>query len=496
MSSPALRRAAVATTMLAVALSACEARPPDGRGAKVGALSSAAPVSTAPASPASEAAITAPSGAPASPVPRGAAGPVYVLVEGAGVLRIREDEVTRVRPPPKDTSAWFVEMLVAPDGDLWLSDWEGVHVLPAAGGPWREIPRPGTQLYAHLNVLSPSDAWAVTSDSEWSILHYDGRSWTPVRQRSDFPGFFSDNKLGGVAVDAEGVWVASWNGLYRLSRGSWQKIETPAGEGRPDDLLVYKGHLVAGNAGGGYLVREREGWKKLPWPDQVPYLLAVSDLGLGVARRSDGRLEIGPIDAPGPRAVSDPIPGFARTVVVDGAGRTWVGTSSALTVLDRAGRTLSRWTSGTLDGMTGAVARIAVTGAGPRILPVPKKARTWSVVGRFQTAKRRRPLANATLELCADHAPGRGCPGSSLVWRGKTAANGSFRFDAASDGDYWIEVKPPPDEEDCDSLFHPTGHPLRPARDCKEDPGAPGVCDLGVLTDCHPWEMPPPPPHR
>jgi hypothetical protein len=179
-----------------------------------------------------------------------------------------------------------------------------------------------------------------------------------------------------------------------------------------------------------------------------------------------------------------------RTLAIDGSGRVWVGTDQALAVLDRRGHLLAQWFAGTLDGLTGSILDIAVVGAGPKTLPAPKAARLWEVTGRFVTYKSHAPLFGASLTLCSSGAAN--CAGDSGAKRVTTDKLGAFRFSAIPEGEFWIRVQPPRGTSDCESPFTVTDKSLVPAHDCHENPGASGVCDLGTITTCFPFEMPPP----
>src|SRR6185436_10866718 len=116
----------------------------------------------------------------------------------------------------------------------------------APDGSTRPIPlTPSKPLFEHLTVRSPTDVWAVTSDTEWALMHHDGKRWTEVRRRDQFPGKFDDNKFTAFAVTNDAVWVSSWNGLWRGTGRDWQRVELPDKVGSPE-LFVFKGQLIAG----------------------------------------------------------------------------------------------------------------------------------------------------------------------------------------------------------------------------------------------------------
>lgn len=492
------RPAPAAVALISVALAACRPSvqdppsPPPPSSAPPGASTSTA-AAPAPAS----ASAAAPEEPPLPELPaiaQGTPGPAYVLVDHVGVLRIDNGDVATVLPISADTSTLFTSLVAGPTGEVWMSDWSGVRVIDPASGAVRSVRQvKDGPLYESLRVRSNRDAWAVTSDNEWALVRYDGKRWTEVRRRAQFPGELDDNKLDDLAVTSDAVWVSTWNGLWRGAGADWQRIEPPAGEGRALFLFTYRDRLIAHYLGG-YFIRDGAGWRELGWPDGAGQLRAFSDIGLAAGWSPDRRrVVIGSVEGAGRIVTSGVMRGsIIKELSIDQSGRVWVVTDYALSVLDRAGRVVAEWTPGTLEGLTGQVARVAVVGAGPAKLPAPRPARSWEIVGRMQVYKRRAPLAGAALELCPEPDEKLGCRGSAFVRSATTGADGSFRFADVPDGDFRIHVRPPPTEQDCDGLFRIVGHSFAPARDCKPDPAAPLRCDLGPLTQCLPFEMPPP----
>jgi hypothetical protein len=204
---------------------------------------------------------------------------------------------------------------------------------------------------------------------------------------------------------------------------------------------------------------------------------------------------LGSVDGEGCVATSDPIHGnHVHALTVDGSARVWLATEEALAVVDGTGRVLAEWTAGTLDGLTGRIRTVAVVGAGPQRLPAAKPARKWEIVGRLETHKQSRALAGTALELCGALVGEDRCAATSFRQATTTAADGSFRFVDVPEGELHLVVHPPEDVEDCDGIFSESGHVIAPARDCHGTASAPLRCDLGTLTECLPFEMPPPPP--
>ncbi|PCC70092.1 hypothetical protein SAMN02745121_07863 [Nannocystis exedens] len=416
-------------------------------------------------------------------------GPAYALVDHVGVVRIDDGEVTTALPLAKGVDADDLEMTAGPDGSLWLSGWDGVDVL-GLDGRVRKVRGGAGPRYEHLRVRANNDVWAVTSDIEWQIVHDDGERWQPLRARRQFPGRYDDNKLAGLAVDAEGVWVSSWNGLWRLAGRDWQRVDAPPGTGTILWLWTYRDRVIAGD-GERWFSRDGAGWRPLSWPHTDDVRRAVGEVGLVAApERGRAAVQLAAATAAGCTVASEPLAGSrVGELAVDGAGRVWLATDVGLGVIDGDGRKLAEWPLGSLPGLSGRVTQIAVIGAGPWRLPSPRPGRTWEVVGRLKTYKQGTPLANTAVELCPSPYGDR-CPQGPSTRAATTAADGSFRFADVPLGDLSIVVRPPAGHPECTSPFTDHGHGLDPAVDCPVDGPR---CDLGELTDCRPFEMPPSP---
>jgi hypothetical protein len=419
-------------------------------------------------------------------------GPAYVLVDHVGVLRIDQGKVAKILKLPSESSSWSVDIASGPAGELWVSDWSGVSVFEPSGSARKiGLPKDGPR-YEHLAVRSPRDVWAVTRDIEWAVVRYDGARWKPVRRRSQFPGKYDDNKFIALKVTGEAVWVSSWNGLWRGVGDKWQKVELPDKYEGLLDLFVFRDRLIAGNYDG-YFIQEGTGWKRLSWPLDTRTNRAVGDIGLVASPSPDeATVVLKGVEGDSCTAISDAMKGRAiHDLAIDRSGRVWVATDHSLAVLDRNGRLLNEWLPGTLDGFGGEALRIVVIGAGPALLPIAQPARTWDIVGRLQVYKSGDPLANAELELCSGSG---GCAGAAFALRTKSGPDGSFRFPGVPEGELRLHVRPPASEEGCDGIFNVMGDTIVPSRDCQAAPGAPGVCDLGTVKQCFPFEMPPPRP--
>lgn len=428
------------------------------------------------------------------PPPGGPAaeGPAYVVVDGVGVLRLAEGAVS-IALGRADGRTWDPDVALGPRGALWLSDWDGITVLAPDGAVRRHARlREGTRP-ERMVVRADDDVWAVTSDSEWDLIHFDGQRWATVRRRAQFPGRFEDNKIEGLAVTRDGVWVSTWNGLWRGVGDDWRRIDPPDGVEGPADLWAHRDRVIAGYLDRAF-VREGETWRALDWPTDASLHRVVGEVGLVAAPRlHDPAVVIGAVRGGGCTATSTPVHGsHVHALAVDGSGRVWLATEEALAVVDDGGRVQMEWTAGRLEGLTGRVRAVVVAGAGPRRLPAARPARTWEIVGRMKTHRQGQPLAHAAVELCGSLAAPDRCAPTSSAQATTTAADGSFRFVDVPEGELHLVVHPPADVEDCQGIFSVSGHVLTPARDCHGSAAAPLRCDLGTLTECLPFELPPP----
>lgn len=310
-------------------------------------------------------------------------------------------------------------------------------------------------------------------------------SFLGISMTTTFQGWLSRPKAYGWRVGT--AYDEAWG-------NQWEKVAIPEEITTAPELLVFRDQLIVTSPGAVFL-RTTGTWRKLVWPDKVLLRWALSDRGLFAAPLQDKpRLVIGSVEGQTGVVQRDEVAGQdIRTLVFDGLGRIWAGTDEALAVLDSRGHLLMQWPAGSLDGFAGSILDVAVVGAGPAVLPARRARRDWTVTGRFVTYKSRKPLSGATISLCSSGTSD--CASALHAKRNTTNAQGEFRFLGISEGEFWIHVDPPVDTQECATPFIVTGASLVPARDCQEAAGALEVCDMGTMTTCLPFEMPPRPPH-
>lgn len=458
------------------------------------ALFSSSPAAPPPTQASSAIAVSALPLEPPAPGSSSLEGPVYVLVSHSGVLAIDESGATVAKPISEATSPWNTGLVTGPNGEFYTSEWSGVSLIaPGAGAPRILRAVKDGPLYEHLAVRSAQDIWAVTSDSEWELVHYDGKTWTTAAKRSQFSGKYDDNKFTSLKLTADGVWVSTWNGLWQGVGKAWKKIEPPGEQSTIVPLFVYRDKLVAQYDSGMYL-REGGLWRKLGVSDRLGHIWALSDTGLVAGGGSDNhQVFLTTLEGKNGVIESRTLKGAViRDIAIDERGRVWVATDFALLVLDSSGKVLKEWTAGTLDGLVGDVWKIVINGKGPLRLPEAKTPRRLVITGRLVTYKSSTPLDGVSLELCASPSEERGCQGAPFARNVKTQKDGSFRFEDVPDGDYRVHLPSLKGVPDCEGIFRIKGFSVSPARHCKGKTNAASVCDLGTLTQCLPFEMPPP----
>ncbi len=298
----------------------------------------------------------------------------YVFVKGVGIRRLRNGEVSTVL----QTQAALRDMQIDGEGGLWAS-LRGTGVVRIVRGQGVTLSQ---ESFAKLAIRSPTDVWTI-NDGHGSVVRYDGHRWKTVRTRNSLAGAFDDNRLVDIVSDGRAVWVASWNGLWRVVGGRWTRLEPPTmsedGEADADaksppafplSLLVSKPGLIACYLAGCFVFAEA-GWQPSHWPTDKAHLQSTGAANLVAGTSADGRaIVIARLDGAGEASTSEAISADGiNDIAVDPSGRVWVATGSELVVLNADGRTLQRWKSGGAGGPAGEIERVVIAGAGPIELP-------------------------------------------------------------------------------------------------------------------------------
>ena len=299
----------------------------------------------------------------------------YIFVKGAGILGVQDGAVKSVL----QTQAALRDMQIDSEGVLWAS-LRGMGVVRIVGGRTVTL---NQESFAKLAIRSPTDVWTI-DDSHGSVVHYDGRRWKTVRTRNSLAGAFDDNRLLDIVTDGRAVWVAGWNGLWRILGGRWTRLDPPPavasnseadGDGQPApafplSLLVSKPGLIACYLSGCFVSAET-GWQPSHWPADKAHLQSAGAANLAAGASADGRTVIvARLDGSGVAGKSESLPATGiNDIAIDPSGRVWVATGAELVVLDATGRTLQRWKARGVGEQTGEIERVVIAGAGPAELP-------------------------------------------------------------------------------------------------------------------------------
>ena len=379
-----------------------------------------------------------------APPPAHRAGPAYLAVDHAGVLRLDDGGFTRVlahRFPIRS-------LAIAPDGAL---------LVAAIGGAWRlDGPRierltpPGHLPLERITAGPDGVVWATDRRSVW---RWDGR-WAE-EPAATFDGALVDD----LAVDARGhVWVVQAAALWRLAGDGWHQVDL-AFTGTTTPFLsairiAPDGAPIVGGQAGVFAYRDGA-WRDLALPHGS---LGADELEVGPAGHlaTSGGLRSIVLAAPTGRVRALDLadgPMAARrgdVLAVDGAGRTWLTTDEGLLVLDADGGVLTQWRPGTVPDVIGRVTAVAVVDDGPT-LPAPGPARTGTVTGTLPAA------TAAVVELCDRPLPvftTSPCDGATRMYRATVARDGAFTITGVPAGSYGLAVRTArgwvlPTEPDC-----------------------------------------------
>lgn len=466
---------------LAVYASACSSDPVKPSQPSVVRSDGAAPPAVGSAASASASAGDASADAPAP----GSAGEVYLAVAKQGILRIEGDKAVIVYP----TTEAIVDMALSPSGALLASFYE-IGTIKINGAKAETISKTP---YEKLGIRSDTDVWATPDEFSWAVHHYDGKTWTAVKRREDFKGTFDDNKLNGLVVTPDAVWVSSWNGLFRGSGRAWDKIDPPLSEKPPWQLFVKEGKIV-GWFSAGFFEWDGARWSKLAWPgDHALTAVSRSGVAVGVAREDKRRVRIGRLATKDAMVTSAPTKSaWITDASIDDGGRAWIAGDYSFIVISPTGKILAEFEPGMLAGVDGKIERVAVRSGGLARLPAKASPLPWEVRGVVQIYKSSAPLANARVHICAAHSR---CAGGGWKVSTTTAKDGSFVLRDVPPGDLSIEVEVPAGISDCETPFTESpGASISIARDCAKAPGQ--SCDVKTIRVCLPFEMPPPPQRR
>ena len=370
--------------------------------------------------------------------------PAYFAVDGVGVVWLDGRSFRRVFDHPKS----FTDLAISPTGALCASGEGKIYRL--SGGAAERIGDSSTPgRMSHVTFAPDGAIWAA---GDAGVARFDGDNWAKEETATLGP----DEVVRDIGVDPTGrVWITSASAVHeRQLAGVWKKhadVLEPKGRRYFDEIAFGPSAVVVASTAG-LLAYEETDARKSSW--------TVLDLGRPatldrVASDPSGRIHAAGYtdlavlppkgDAQWYSASAGSFEGRKiETIAADAAGRTWLATDHGLVVIDPnagpKGR-IVQWTPGTIDAIGGVIRKIVVQGAGPP-LPAPGPQKLGSVAGRVK--REDQPVAGAEIEICVrPTAVGGGTPCAAAPFskRGKTGADGSFRFRDVPVGPYRFAIQ-------------------------------------------------------
>ncbi|MBX7078623.1 MAG: hypothetical protein K1X88_05495 [Nannocystaceae bacterium] len=326
----------------------------------------------------------------------------------------------------------------APSGKLFGLSFDGI------------VPIDGSGIGATISVPGGARAFEIDSKGGMWVLGTEGASfraeeaatWTTEPVATFGTG---EVLLMAIAVDAsDQPWVATSDSIFTRTDAGWKRVGSGGRYNFIETALRDPSGRVwiVGNEAG--LVTDGKGGvtkAKLPRSGYGSLGdLAFSAKGVGVIQNDlEGVAVFTPAvaryHAPGDFKI-----GTLSAIAVDDRQRVWVAGDGGVAILG-PGDARTVWRSGTQDAIAGQVNFILVQGDGPE-LPKAGELHKGSISGRI--AEGDKGVAGVAVELCESPSmiySRTPCTGAPTHLRGKTDAEGRFRFDDVPLGAYGVAVK-------------------------------------------------------
>jgi sugar lactone lactonase YvrE len=313
------------------------------------------------------------------------------------------------------------------------------------GTTWSEIDVPSEVVAPKALACAPGgELWATHISG---VSHFDGSQWTTVddKELGSSPFIIGTND---VAAGGDGsVWVTTSNSIAHYVGGEWIIYEN--GKGFDQDYSL--GDLALNGDGqpivvynDGILTFDGQNWTANKAPISLLQKVLVDQAGrVWVGSLSDGVA----VEEAGNWTVYNVESGLTSNAInalaSDSQGRVWVGTQWGLNVLD--GDQWSVYQMGNSDILDNNVQQLTVTGEGPA-LPETADKQGGSIIGVLVNG--RDPAPNLQVELCTQSVGGvfygdTPCAGQSGQMLVTTNDKGEFTFENVPVGRYDMTFETP-----------------------------------------------------
>jgi sugar lactone lactonase YvrE len=306
------------------------------------------------------------------------------------------------------------------------------------GSAWSEIDVDSSVVAPKALACAPGgEVWATHISG---VSHFDGSAWTTTdsKQLGSSPFIIGAND---IAASAEGsVWITTSGSIVRAVDNELIVFENGKGLDQDyslGDIALTAEGLPVAVYNDGILTFDGENWSSNQAPISLLQKVIVDNAGRiwvgsmseGVAVFADGNWTVYNVES---GLSSNSIKALAS----DSRGRVWVGTEWGLNVLD--GETWSVYQMGNSDLLDNNVQQLTILGEGPALPELVEKA-PGSVTGVLVNG--RDPAPNLQVELCTASVGGMfygatPCEGQSGQMLTTTNEEGEFTFENVPIGRY------------------------------------------------------------
>ncbi|QQS12523.1 MAG: hypothetical protein IPK81_24150 [Rhodospirillales bacterium] len=323
----------------------------------------------------------------------------------------------------------------------------GVSALDSKG--WSQHPRWGSAS-AESIVCAGDTLWVAHFKG---VSRFQGGAWTTINPDQLASGASINDLIKSVSIAPDGaVWVATGRSVARFAKGEWTRFQ----QGEGFEKAVFFERLAVGPDGkvwvagsSGLWLRDGEKWTAVEQRLGTVRAMVVDKAGrVFVGTHADG-IHVYAAGAWTRHTRDKGLPSNRiNALAADGHGRVWAATSYGLAVLDGDKWTVYRMDNATLPA--NALVDLAVFRGGPAALPKTEPTAPGSIIGRVAGAESK-PVAKAKVELCVEalfagisRVQTTPCTGQPFARSQTTDADGRFAFEDVPAGKYILAIETEP----------------------------------------------------